>query len=434
MNEISKYPTASIVMAFSACICVAISFVMLVAGEADLLYGFLMLALYSLILALVAKKRINVTRELAIAYILRLGICLLYTMQNDGDADGYAVNALHYAAMPVDELFQNIPTGAYLYSWIISFFFRIFGAYYMPVRAMNMAVSVWCVIIAVDIVNLLYHNKRTAKITALCMALFPNLIRFSSYFANREPLLLLFTLLYIKYSYKYYDSNRKRNLLLSITFLVPAMILHTSMIAMMALTMMIVLTRSTNGRNKVSILVGKTFLLIATVSVFAYMLLNGIGTEKFGVAGGVELSISGISAIGNMSAAGRAAYLSGVSFSNPILTVLFLPVRMAYFLYTPFVWMIRSVVDILGLVDAVLYIWLSFIMCKKIKKILLNKHKTKEEKFILFMFFVLVVMIAMFGAVTSNYGTAIRHRCKLFAIFLLISADYINITFKIKNR
>ena len=374
------------------------------------------------------------TRELAIAYFLRLGICLLYTVQNDGDADGYAVNALHYAAMPMDELFLNIPTGAYLYSWIISFFFRVFGAYYMPVRAMNMAVSVWCVIITVDIASLLYDKKRIVKITALCMALFPNLIRFSSYFANREPLLLLFTLLYIKYSYKYYASNRKRNLLLSIVFLVPAMILHTSMIAMMALTMMIIMTRTSNNRNKVSVLLGKTFLLVVIVTAFAYMLLNGIGTEKFGVAGGVELSISGISAIGNMSAAGRAAYLSGVSFSNPILTILFLPVRMVYFLYTPFVWMVRSIVDILGLFDAVLYIWLSIIMCKKIKIVLSNKHKTKQEKFIIFMFLVLIVMIAMFGAVTSNYGTAIRHRCKLFPLFLLISADNINIPFKIKSR
>lgn len=434
MSKISKHPTASIVMAFSACMCGAISFVMLVAGKVDLLYGFLMLALFSLILALAAKKRINVTRELAMAYILRLGICLLYTAQNDGDADGYAVNALRYAAMPMDELFMNIPTGAYLYSWIISFFFRIFGPCYMPVRAMNMAVSVWCVIIAVDIASLLYHNEKTVKITALCMALFPNLIRFSSYFANREPLLLLFTLLYIKYSYKYYSSNRMRNLLLSIVCLIPAMILHTSMIAMMVLTMMIIVTRTSNGRNKMSILAGKVFLLVATVIAFAYMLLNGIGTEKFDIAGGVELSVSGISSIGNMSAAGRAAYLSEVSFSNPILTVLFLPVRMAYFLYTPFVWMVRSAVDILGLFDATLYLWISIIMLKKVKALSSHRQKTKEEKFIFFMLLVLIVMIAMFGAVTSNYGTAIRHRCKLFALFLLISADNINIPFKTKNR
>lgn len=434
MNEISRHPTASIVMAFSACICVVVSIVMLAAGEADLLYGFLMLALFSFAFALFAEKRINVTTELVIAYILRLGICLLYTVQNDGDADGYAVNALRYAAMPLDELFLNIPTGAYLYSWIISFFFRIFGPYYMPVRAMNMAISVFCVMIAVDIASLLYHNERTVKRTALCMALFPNLIRFSSYFANREPFLLLFTLLYIKYSYKYYASNKKQNLLLSILCLVPAMILHTSMIAMMALTMMIILTKTSNGSNTISILIGKSFLLVTTVIAFAYMLLNGVGTEKFDIAGGVELTVSGISAIGNMSAAGRAAYLSGVSFSNPILTVLFLPVRMLYFLYTPFIWMVSSVVDLLGLFDAVLYIWISIIMFKKVKIILTHAKKTQEEKFVFFLFFVLIVMVAMFGAVTSNYGTAIRHRCKLFALFLLISVDGINIPLKLKNR
>ena len=35
----------------------------------------------------------------------------------------------------------------------------------------------------------------------------------------------------------------------------------------------------------------------------------------------------------------------------------------------------------------------------------------------------LLAVTVMFAAVTSNYGTAIRHRCKLFPIILLIVAD-----------
>lgn len=160
------------------------------------------------------------------------------------------------------------------------------------------------------------------------------------------------------------------------------------------------------------------------------MLSSGIGMEKFGIGGGVDLDVESISNIGEMSAAGRAAYLSGVSFSNPILTLLFLPIRMLYFLYTPFLWMISSAIDIVGLFDAILYIWVSIPMWKQIKEIRRKRNnKTSDDRFIFLLFITLIVIIAMFAAVTSNYGTAIRHRCKLFPIFLLIALTKLDFPF-----
>ena len=85
--------------------------------------------------------------------------------------------------------------------------------------------------------------------------------------------------------------------------------------------------------------------------------------------------------------------------------------------------MLRAAVDLVGFFDAVLYIYFSFEMYKKIKKILSDTNKGANEKFILLLLGVLLVVIAMFATVTSNYGTAIRHRCKLFPIMLLIVSD-----------
>lgn len=415
--------SAPIIMTTIAIFSVLISIVSIVLNNEDWGYGFLFMAVFSLLLTFGAAKRLTISKELAIAYIARFAMFLLCTLQNDGDADNYAVYAVKYAGMSFEEAFSNIPTGAYLYSWVISFFFRFIGAFYTPVRAMNMAISVCCVYVATDIINELYGNASITKKGALWMAIFPNLIRFSSYFANREPMLMLFVLLYLKYSYRYYKNNRFDDLFLSVLFLAPAMILHTSMLAMMALTGFIILTRENRSASKSSNIIGKLLLIVIMAGAFMFMLINGVGTEKFSVAGGVELSVSGVSKIGNMSASGRAAYLKGVSFSNPILTILFLPVRMLYFLYTPFPWMIRAVVDIVGLFDAALYVYFSFEIYKKMKFLLKKSQKTSGERFVVFLFGVLLVVIAMFAAVTSNYGTAIRHRCKLFPIMLLIVCD-----------
>lgn len=423
MSICNKNPVASIVMIATTIGAVLISSISLIIGNDDVCYGLLVLGILSGGLAISAIKRSHTGNAIAIAYITRLIICILYTVQNDGDADGYGIYAVQFAAMPISDVFSSIPTGAYFYSWVISFLFRVFGENYMPVRAMNMAISVYCVYIAIDVVDLIYGNKKTTNVAAWCMALFPNLIRFSSYFANREPLLMIFTLLYIKHSYIYYLKNNKTHLFLSVVFLIPAMILHTSMIIMIALTVLIILSRKDKYSSRLSNALKKGLLAGGLIVFYIYMLSNGVGTEKLGVGGGVELSISGISSIGNMSAEGRAAYLKGVSFSNPILTILFLPIRMMYFLYTPFLWMIRNLVDIAGLFDALLYIYLSIAVIKKSISILKCDHKSTEEKFILMLLLVLVVIVAMFAAVTSNYGTAIRHRCKLFPIFLFIAVD-----------
>ena len=423
MSITTKNRTAPILMVTTAILSALVSTVSILGNNFDWGYGFLLLALFSFLLAAGASKRLIISNEISIAYIARLAMFLLCTLQNDGDADGYAGYAVKYATMPIEEVFSNIPTGAYLYSWVISFLFRLLGGHYTPVRAMNMAISVCCVYVTTDIVNELYNDSVVTKKCALWMALFPNLIRFSSYFANREPLLMIFTLLYLKYSYRYYKNSNIKNLLLSVLFLVPAMILHTAMLAMMALTGFIILSRSDRSTNRASNVIGKALLVMLMAAAFVFMLAKGIGTEKFSVGGGVELSVLGVSKIGNMSASGRAAYLKGVNFSNPIMTIMFLPVRMLYFMYTPFPWMIRAVVDLVGFFDAVLYIYFSVQVYKKTKKLMHDLNKDSSEKFVLLLCWVLLVIIAMFAAVTSNYGTAIRHRCKLFPIMLLIVGD-----------
>ena len=424
MIRIQKTQTASFMMLITAAACAVVAGVsFLLAENYDWTYGFLLAACLIVLLSFGAAKRPAVTAAILIAFAARLAMFLYCTITNDADADYYAVYAARYAAMPLKDVFANMPKSAYWYSWIVSFLFRIFGECFTPVRAMNFALSMCCVYITTDLVDTVYQDTQITKCAAMWMALFPNLIRFSSYFANREPMLMLFMLLYLKYSYRYYEDCKLGSLLLSILFLIPAMILHTSMIAMMALTVLIILTRKSRiASSKIGIL-AKIVLAAGMVMVFAYMLVNDIGTEKFGVSGGVELSIAGISRVGNMSAQGRAAYLQGFTSKNPWMLLLYLPVRIVYFLFTPFVWMVSEAVDLLGLFDALLYMFLTVYVFKKMRAQRRTPEKSRADRFVILLLLLLIIMVTMFAAVTSNYGTAIRHRCKLFPIILLIIVD-----------
>lgn len=424
MTSIQKAQTASFMMLITAAACAVVAGVsFLLAENYDWTYGFLLAAFLIVLLSFGAAKRPAVAAAILIAFAARLAMFLYCTITNDADADYYAVYAARYAAMPLKDVFANMPKSAYWYSWIVSFLFRIFGECFTPVRAMNFALSMCCVYITTDLVDTVYQDTQITKCAAMWMALFPNLIRFSSYFANREPMLMLFMLLYLRYSYRYYEDCKLGSLLLSILFLIPAMILHTSMVAMMALTILIIMTRKSGTTHKVVNVLAKSILAAGMIAAFVYMLVNGIGTEKFGVSGGVELSISDISRVGNLSASGRAAYLQGVTFTSPWLTLLFLPVRVIYFLYTPFAWMVSEAVDVLGLLDAVLYMFLTIYVFRKQRLLKRQPQKSQAERFIVLLLILLLAVTVMFAAVTSNYGTAIRHRCKLFPIILLIVAD-----------
>lgn len=402
----------------------------MITNNADIQAGFIFFVVGCFVLFIMMSGRDTIDTPVLFGFLIRMAICLYYTYIGDGDADYYGVYATSFANMSIEDVITNIPTGAYLYSWIISFSFRLFGEVYMPIRALNCILSVVSIAVVADTVDIIYGEEVITRKAAWLMALFPNLVRFSSLFANREVFILLFMCLYLKYSALFYRYFKLHYLIISIVVLIPAMILHTSMIVMIICTALIILSMPTVGKNQTSSIIVKFILLCVAGGAFALMLVNGVGMEKLSLSGS-ELTIESVSNIGTMSAAGRAAYLQGVSFSNPVLTILFVPVRILFFLYTPFVWMIRAKVDIAGFFDAILYLWVSVSIFKKLKVCLRYNDRTEEEKLFIILLITLLCIVTMFATVTSNYGTAIRHRCKLFPFFLILCVDTIRIPFKI---
>ena len=161
------------------------------------------------------------------------------------------------------------------------------------------------------------------------------------------------------------------------------------------------------------------FLLACAGTIVLFMYKNNIGTEKLYLkSGGVDAEK--LAWIQEASAEGRAAYLQGFSSNNIIITIIQLPIRILYFLYTPFIWMIRKPIDILGFFDALLYIYITI-------KIVKNRKEIKNNHIYLYYILISVIfMIIAFSIGTSNYGTAIRHRAKLIIPLTIIASPYMN--------
>jgi len=118
------------------------------------------------------------------------------------------------------------------------------------------------------------------------------------------------------------------------------------------------------------------------------------------------------------------ALTSGASYpqwtipNNLIELVYLTPVRILYFLYSPFPWDIKRLVHFIGLLDAILYIYLSYCFIRNLKT-LVYEPKTR----FLILIFLLFVFIYSFGV--GNFGTGIRHRLKFIGILIVIAAQKI---------
>ena len=90
-------------------------------------------------------------------------------------------------------------------------------------------------------------------------------------------------------------------------------------------------------------------------------------------------------------------------------------IKIFYFLYSPFIWDIKKITHLFGLLDATLYILLTICIIKNFKEIW--KHPIAK---IFIMILVVYLLIYAFGA--GNFGISFRHRSKFVVMFIILSA------------
>jgi len=94
------------------------------------------------------------------------------------------------------------------------------------------------------------------------------------------------------------------------------------------------------------------------------------------------------------------------------------PVRSVYFVLSPFPWEVRKIKHLIGMIDALLYMYLSFLILFNIKVI----WKDPALRVLLLL---LLSYIFVFGFGVGNFGTGIRHRSKFAFLFILLAAPLI---------
>jgi hypothetical protein len=114
---------------------------------------------------------------------------------------------------------------------------------------------------------------------------------------------------------------------------------------------------------------------------------------------------------------GGSDYLTWLDMSNPTMMLLFSPLKMFYFLYSPIVLDWRGLNDVAAfLMDSLFYLGVSwFAITRKV-----GNNQLILLKCYLAISIIVTTLLFSFG--TANSGTAIRHRAKMSSLMLTLWA------------
>jgi len=383
----------------------------------ETLRGFVALGVGFLFISGLVFRKPAVRRLLLVAFFFRAFLALFHNFvvalpDSQADALMFEHTARTWATGGWASLLEHWQSGALLYSWLLAFFYLLFGPSTLLAQAINVLLGTFVVYLVWRIGWELFDEQK-ARLAGWAACLFPTLNLYSA-ITMREAVFVFLVLLGSLFAVKWFKSRTIWAFFWCTFFWVLATGFHLGAwpllwaLGLWSLGFGLFLSLRTKRFSWQTI---GELALVGAAS--AFIVLCRWGWDKGGV---FEV---GVGTIQKVYAIGRAAYLKNLVADS--LADLFwqAPIRVFFFLFTPFPWMVKEPIDLMGLFDAVLYVAITLATVWSLWQLL----RTQPRKLGITIFFLSLAAIGIlaFSIITSNYGAAIRHRAK-FVPFLLIAS------------
>lgn len=313
--------------------------------------------------------------------------------------------ALYWAgdvAMPNWRMTTDQPLG---YFYINALLFYVFGLTEIPIKLLNAFVGAFTTRYVYLISRELF-GAAVGRRSALLAAFFPSLVLWSA--VNIRDVWVIFLIVYI--SWKSLQVVRGQSVLgiVTVGLAIYAVTFFRDylffVVALPPLVAFLIGSRGNLARNFV-------FALVAGV-VLVLLLQRGAGETAM-----QRMSLESMSRVRQDMAFGGSAYHENVDISTPGRAITFLPLGIAYFLFSPFPWQITSLLKLFSLPEMLLIYRLTPAMFRGIKHTIQTRFR--EALQILLLTALLTVSYAL-GE--GNVGTLYRHRAQAILFYLMFAA------------
>ena len=311
--------------------------------------------------------------------------------------------------------FDDFTTGSYLYSWMSSGVYLLFGRVPFLLHVINSYFGTLTIYFVMRSAQQLSLNRSLDRAVGWTLAFYPSAVLYSV-LTMREAPIVLATSISIYLLLSWVSTRRIAFGLGAVSFMIIAQLFHAGMLGATLAVLLIYLRVSLQSfpiRDNLRPLAALV-VIVAAIGVLQFSLRTGVGFEKvWGLIRDFDIDFIAVWQAG--TARGRGAYLSGVAIDTWLDLIWNIPLRVLFFLGSPFIWMVSQFRDVLGLLDALAFLYVTLRITRDIMK---RRLLTIEA----YLSVVLVVagIVVLFALATSNYGTAFRHRAKVFPWLLLL--------------
>lgn len=322
---------------------------------------------------------------------------------------------------------KNFIVGAayYYYSALIGACYYFFGRFTIVAQFVNVFLGTLLVYLVYRSTFLLWGSVRTARMAAIISAFFPTLLFFSAILL-REMMIIFFLLSSYFYLLLWLRKSKSYWLVISFASLVIASLLHGALIIIGAVHILLfIIYKPAEKKFKMTF---KQIIIAMVILAFSVLVIEDLIIYQV-PANIIDLfSLEYLQSNLISRSPGRTNYLEGFIPGSYFDLLWHSPIRIAYLLFAPFPWMLSTASDLLFLFDALLYLIL-FIFCLKGLRKSLKNNLIAVMSLVVFLF--ITVMIYSWG--TVNYGTAWRHRAKIFPLLVITSSADVS-SYRIKRK
>ena len=378
-----------------------------------------MLAFLTFLYLVFGKKGSLFLFLVAGAFLVRILLVLLNDQLGFLPFQPDSVQYTKQAMRILDNVSRNLPlyndmpfsTGIKSYALFLAQFYAVVGEMPLVAQIVNVILGILSAVIIYKIAILVFQDERIALFALICSLFFPTIIAFTSY-VLRDPLVLFLTLLMLYYLILASKSQHKffHVLFACLLFIIVSIIRMQNLYLyglFFALFYSYLFIKSDVKRSfKFVFLVGLSALVLFIVYAY-YDLIISIANYPLRAQ--------------PLRAVGGSAYLQHLQYNSLLDIFKYLPIRVLYFTFGPFLWQANSAFLLLAALEGMLI----FAAC--LFTVFYFAKKRISINFDLQLFLILFCLVGLFAnsMVDSNFGTAVRHRMNYIIFFFMFAGAYL---------
>jgi len=362
---------------------------------------------------------------LFIAFIIRLLFLIInnhFFYLPDGDMDGliFEQRGWEWSQEGFFQVFDHFNgPDTYFFSFLIAIPYSLIGRSFLMIQSFSILFGLGSVFLGWLIAKKLWDNSTAIKV-GWAIALFPSLVSYSV-LIMRETYICFFLLLAIYGVVNWSRLKDYKSIFLAIFGFIGATFFHGASI--IGLFIFILIITLDNFKKSFKLILSLKINLKSLIAI----ILSLIILESY-VSNKIEIpyldnfkqvsDLDNLKIVINSKVRGEASYPEWTKIYTSNIEFFYkIPIRVIYFILSPFPWEVKKLSHLIGLFDSLLYATLLFFIFLNYK-VIWRDPALKNILIILLFYFV------VFGVGVGNFGTGIRHRSKFVIELILLAAPF----------